>query len=498
MRTVAIVGGGITGVSTAYYLEKQLAALGQQVKIVLIEREEKLGGKINSQHAASFVMEVGADSVVARKQNVAPLLEELGLEEEVVYNAAGVSYLYNEDGLNRIPPDTIFGIPMSIQSLVESTLVSDQGKIAALKDLYTPNEEFTKEHSIGQFLRFFLGDELVEKQIAPVLSGVYSGSIDELTLASTLPYLLDYKNKYGSIIKGFEQHKEQFQQANNKKFLSFANGLERLPNRMAQMLKQTEIMTGVAVKKIEKRAEAGIEGELGAKLEAGVEREAATEIETKTGTGTAGGGLYQILLSNGESLTADYVVLSTLHSVTQQLLQDEQLDSLFSQLTASSLISMYLGYTLPDAALPADGTGFIATGDHGLSCNACTWTSRKWEHTSTNRQLLLRLFYKTTSPAFEQLTRMDEQEQMQFAIAEVKDSLQITATPVEFVVTKWLDTMPNYHLQHPDVVQQLEQALQLNYPGVLLAGCSYYGVGIPDCIQNGEQTAEQILTLMQP
>ncbi|MFD2114584.1 protoporphyrinogen oxidase [Paenibacillus yanchengensis] len=465
MRTIAIIGGGITGISTAYYLEKQLAETGQQVKIVLIEREEKLGGKINTQQEASFLMEVGADSIVARKQNVAPLLEELNLADEVVYNTVGVSYLYNADGLKRIPPDTIFGIPMTVQSLAESELISDQGKVAALKDIYTPNEKFTAQDSIGHFLKHFFGEELVDKQIAPVLSGVYSGNIYELTLANTLPYLLEYKNTYGSIIKGLEQHKAQFQQANNKKFISFANGLDRLPNKMAQQLKQTEILQGIAAEHITKQHSLH--------------------------------DSYVITLSNGETINADYVILSTLHTVAQQLLQDEQLDTLFSQLKTSSLISMYLGYALPDATLPADGTGFIVAGNSALTCNACTWTSRKWEHTSAEQRLLLRLFYKSNSTAFEKLCQMDEQAQLQFAKQEIKASLKIIADPVEFVVTKWTDTMPNYHLQHPQIVKQLEQSLQENYPGMLLAGCSYYGVGIPDCIQNGEQTAKKIIELLR-
>lgn len=97
------------------------------------------------------------------------------------------------------------------------------GKVEALKDFYTKNDD-----SIGEFLEHFLGKELVEKQIAPVLSGVYSGKLNDLTIASTLPYVLDYKEKYGSIMKGFKANKETFQSGGEKKFLSFRNGLGSL------------------------------------------------------------------------------------------------------------------------------------------------------------------------------------------------------------------------------------------------------------------------------
>ena len=149
-------------------------------------------------------MESGADSIVARNEYVMPLVKDLNLEDEMVYNETGISYIYSENMLHPIPSDTIFGIPMSAQSLFSSTLVSTKGKIVALKDFITKNKEFTKDTSLALFLESFLGKEF-ERQIAPVLSGVYSGKLNELTMASTLPYLLDYKNKYGSIIKGFEE-----------------------------------------------------------------------------------------------------------------------------------------------------------------------------------------------------------------------------------------------------------------------------------------------------
>src|SRR5690606_39014352 len=108
-------------------------------------------------------------------------------------------------------------------------------------DLNTKNDHFTRDSSIGEFLEAFLGKELVEKQIAPVLSGVYSGKLHDLTLASTLPYLVDYKNEYGSIIKGLEANKPKFQGAANKKFLSFDEGMAVLIDRLEETLDEAVI-----------------------------------------------------------------------------------------------------------------------------------------------------------------------------------------------------------------------------------------------------------------
>ncbi|NOU94215.1 protoporphyrinogen oxidase [Paenibacillus sp. LMG 31456] len=458
MKTIVIIGGGITGLSTAYYLQKMIKSQNQDARIVLVEANDTLGGKIRTVHEGEFIMETGADSIVVRKTNVAPFLEELGLQENVVYNATGVSFIYTEGELKQIPKDALFGIPMSLESLATTDLVSAQGKVEALKDFYTPNETFTKEDSIGAFLKHFLGEELVEKQISPVLSGVYSGQLQDLTIASTIPYLLDYKNEYGSIIRGLAENKKRIQGNGDKKFLSFKQGVSGLIDRLEERLTDVDIYKGVQAEKIEKRQDR-----------------------------------YIVSLSNKEELEANFIVLSTLHPVAQQLLRDERLDEDFNQLKNSSLISIYLGYDIPDSELPKDGTGFIVSEGSDLNCNACTWTSRKWDHTSEQKQLLVRLFYKSTCRDYENLQQMTEEELMLVARKDMEDSLGITVMPVSFEVTKWHETMPNYHLKHPHIVKSLENKLAESYPDVILAGCSYYGVGIPDCIMNGEQTAQRIV-----
>ena len=125
------------------------------LNLILVEKEEYLGGKIHSVEEKDFIMESGADSIVARNEHVMPLIKDLNLEEEMVYNETGISYIYSDNTLHPIPSDTIFGIPMSVQSLFSSTLVSTKGKIVALKDFITKNKEFTKDTSLAVFLESF-------------------------------------------------------------------------------------------------------------------------------------------------------------------------------------------------------------------------------------------------------------------------------------------------------------------------------------------------------
>ncbi|MBY0121834.1 protoporphyrinogen oxidase [Bacillus sp. S/N-304-OC-R1] len=458
MKTVLVIGGGITGLSAMYELHKWKKANGSDVRLILAEAGPELGGKIRTVKECGFIMEAGADSIVARKANSMSFINELGLEDELVYNAAGRSFIYTDDELKQIPADAVFGIPASIESLAKTTLVSAEGKVEALKDFYTTSDSFTKNDSIGDFLEYFFGKELVEKQIAPVLSGVYSGKLSDLTIASTLPYLLDYKKEYGSIIKGFEANKEKFQSGSGKKFLSFRSGLGKLIDAYEEKLSDAEILKNARVSKIDKSSEG-----------------------------------YLITLHNGEVIQADYVVLGIPSTEAKNLFTDYELESSFSQFTNSSLISIYIGFDVPDSMLPEDGTGFITANSNDVLCNACTWTSRKWEHTSETKNLLVRLFYKSSITAFESLSAMSEEELLEVALADIQKSLGISAKPVTCEITKWTDSMPNYLITHPNTVEELEKKLAAAYPGVMLAGCSYYGVGIPDCIENGANVAEKII-----
>ncbi len=457
LKKIVVVGGGITGLSTMYYLQKIKQKNNLNVQLLLVEEKETLGGKIHSIEKDNFIMETGADSIVARNKNVLPFVKELQLEDELVYNATGISYIHTKDKLLEIPKDSIFGIPMSLDSLFSSELVSARGKLEALKDLFKRNKHFTKETSIGEFLEYFFGKELVEKQIAPVLAGVYSGNLDSLTMASTLPYLLDYKNEYGSIIQGLAKNKNSFQSAANKKFISFKNGLSTIINRLEEVLTDVTILKGVQTTKINKNNRN-----------------------------------YRLSFSNHEDIEADSVILTTPQDVSQQLLANKELDTDFNKLENSSNITMYLAYNVSDDVLPKDGTGFIVAEDSELTCNACTWTSRKWKHTSKNNQLLLRVFYKKSNPAYEYLNELTEEELVNVAVKDIEKSLSIKVKPTSYEITKWNNLMPVYSLHHKEAIDNLTSKLASLYPDVLLAGCSYYGVGIAACIANGEATAEKV------
>lgn len=458
MKKVVVIGGGITGISTMHYLQQQAKEQGIELSLTLIEKDQQLGGKMTTKVRDGYLMEVGADSIVSRHASVLKLVKELQLEDRVVYNDTGVSYILTQNELHAIPEDSVFGIPMNKEALEKSTLISDEGKKSVLRDLERLEVPFTGNHSVGEFLTYYLGEEIVQKQIAPVLSGVYSGDLNKLTIASTLPYLLEYKNEFGSIMRGFEANKDFYQENAKRKFISFKNGLVELFDRIEETLENAIILKNTAVELLKQDANG-----------------------------------YKIQIDTGEWLAADEVVLAIPHQGAQKLLEQTPFQHEFNALQTGSIITVYLAYDLPNDVLPADGTGYIVSTDNDVECNACTWTSRKWRHTSKDGKLLIRMFYKKNNPRFEAFCQMTDEELAQVARQDIEKSLKITDEPTWVDVTKWFDAMPIYNLQHKQAVERIEQQMQLHHPHVHLAGCSYYGVGIGLCIQNGEDVAKRVM-----
>lgn len=461
METVVVVGGGITGLCTMHYLKRALQEKGNEARLVLVEKSKQLGGKLCTVKDQSFIMEVGADSMVARYPSVKELVSELDFESELVYNETGISYIHTNNELHAIPAGSTFGIPMGMDSLHASTLISEEGKKRVLDDINIPNTTFTKESSIGEFLEHFLGKEIVEKQIAPVLAGVYSGDLYQLSLASTLPYLVDYKNEYGSIMKGFEANRSQFEKTANKKFISFKNGLSSFIDRLEQSLPEVEFYKNSAITNVEKNE-----------------------------------NNYQLTFENGERMEADIVVLAVPNETVRQVLQDEQLIGSLEKFTTASAITLYVGFNVPDTVLPADGTGFIVSHNSNLCCDASTWTSRKWKHTSKEGNLLVRLFYKSSNPRYEELKDMSDEELTEVALQDIQKSLHIDESPIVVNVKKWIDAMPRYDLAHNEALDEVLKQLEEKYPNLLIAGCSYFGVGIGACIDNGKDTANEIVSML--
>src|SRR5699024_9900803 len=180
-KKIVVVGGGITGLTAAYYLKKDIEADRLPYEVILIEASDRLGGKIQTVHKDGFVLERGPDSFLERKKPALNLGKQLGIEDRLVRNSTGQARILVDDGLYNIPAGSYMGIPVRGTALNDSTLIFETGK-TRLWDVWTsPKEAAVSDRSWGQFLRRGSGDELIENLVELLFSGIYSSDNDEMS-----------------------------------------------------------------------------------------------------------------------------------------------------------------------------------------------------------------------------------------------------------------------------------------------------------------------------
>lgn len=216
-RRVVILGGGITGLTTAFYLQKEAREKNLPLEIILVEASHRLGGKIQTVVKDGYVIERGPDSFLARKKSASRLAEEVGIGDTLVSNTAGKSYVLVKERLHPMPGGSIMGIPTQIGPFITTGLFSLTGKMRAAADFVMPKSDPAQDQSLGYFFRRRLGDEVVENLIEPLLSGIYAGDIDQMSLMSTFPQFYEVEQKYRSLVLGMKKATPSQRKAHSQK-----------------------------------------------------------------------------------------------------------------------------------------------------------------------------------------------------------------------------------------------------------------------------------------
>ncbi len=456
---VAIIGGGITGLSAAFYLFQQIRKKNLPLTFTLIEANKRLGGKIQTVRQDGFVIERGPDSFLARKQSAAELVKEVGLESELVRNETGQAYILQQDQLIPIPEGAVMGIPTKFKPFAASPLFSPMGKIRAAMDLILPRIQSEEDEPIGRFFRRRLGNEAVDRLIEPLLSGVYAGDLDRLSLLSTFPNFRDLEKRERSLILGMKKTRPP-QPKNVKKppgaFLTLKRGLQSLVEAIETQLPAESIVKETTVKELEK---------------------------TETG--------YRLFLNNGETIQAHTVILTVPHPVAYNILARYSFLKPLDPVPPTTVATVALAYS-EEVHLGLDGTGFLVPRENtDYTITACTWTHRKWPHTTPPGKSLLRCYVGRAGD--ESIIDESDEVILETVQRDLKRSMNIEATPSFTYITRWRQSMPQYIVGHLDRLKNTREQLQRHLPGVFLAGASYEGIGLPDCIKQGKEAADKVL-----
>jgi|HubBroStandDraft_1064217.scaffolds.fasta_scaffold01207_2 oxygen-dependent protoporphyrinogen oxidase len=456
---VAIVGGGISGLSTAYYL----AQAG--IPSTIIEARPRLGGVIQSEHVDGCVIEAGPDSFLSTKPAAMQLIRELGLADEVIgsNDHLRVTYVWKGGRLVPLPDGLQFMVPTKLVPLLSTRLLSWPTKLRMGMELFHPPGRHPEDQSVADFVTSHYGAEAVDYLAEPLLSGIYGGSPAALSINSVLPRFVELEAKYGSLTKGVlaELKANKAQAKRLPLFRTLKSGLGQMVSSLAARLE------GHA-KVLHSRAEA-------------VER--------------TGGG-FRIRLEDG-SLECTQLVLAceAHHAATLAAKLDGRLANLLGGIPYSSSMTVALGFSNSAFPKPLAGFGFLVPKRERRRLVACTWVGAKFSHRVPSGTTLLRCFLGGMDDAAV-LSESDEAI-VGMVVNELHGIVGVSGAPAFSRIFRWPRSMAQYTVGHPTRLAEIE-ARAAAIPGFQLAGNAYTGIGIPDCVRMGKQAAEAISKALCP
>lgn len=456
---IAVVGGGITGLSAAFYLHKEAEERSLPLDLALIEGEERLGGKVKTERVDGFVMEKGPDSFLERKTSAKQLALDLGLGDELVRNRIGQSYVLHQGELLPMPEGAVMGIPTRLTPFLTTGLFTASGKFRAAQDLILPRSQQEGDISVGAFFRRRLGDEVVDHLIEPLLSGIYAGDIDRLSLKATFPHFAQMEQDHRSLILATRKNPPPRKKGNRPQgmFLTLKRGLESLVEAIESRLPEETVIKGNPVVRLIKE-----------------------------------GNRYLLVLRSGRVIQADAVILSLPFPIMEPLLPVENLPKHPDPALPTSVATVILGYDGDVLPSGTDGTGFLIPREEDTTITACTWTHKKWPHTTPEGKTLIRCYVGRFGD--DSIVEQSDERILNRVRSDLKRIQGIEAMPAFTRVTRWQEAMPQYTVGHTEWLEKLEEVCREKLPGLFPVGASFRGIGIPDCIDQGKQAVQDTLT----
>lgn len=451
MRRVVVVGGGISGISTAYHLAKR------GVPSTILERRPRLGGVIETVQDHGCTIETGPDSFLSAKPSAFELIGELGLKDDVIgsNDHLRVTYVRKGGRLTPLPDGLMLMIPTKILPLVATPLLGWGTKIRmGLEWFRRPGPAAPGDRSVAEFIEDHYGRETVDYLTEPLLAGVYGGDPNQLSAESVLTRFVELEAKYGSLTRGVLEAR--------RRVAAEAKGLplfRTLKGGLGQLVEAALAAINPAPETIFAEAEA-------------IER-------------TAAGWRVR---AAGEWIEAENVVLACPAYDAGALLAglDPDLAALLASIPYTSSITLSLGYRKAGFSHPLNGFGFLVPKRERKRLVACTWVGVKFSHRVPDDLVVLRCFMNEGEEPDAELVAMVREE--------LREIMGVRETPLFARLARWPRSMAQYTVGHRDRVAQIDARVAA-LPGLHLAGNAYTGIGVPDCVRMGKEAAGKIVEI---
>jgi len=439
---------------------------GPPVACTLVEADSRLGGKILTEQAGGFVIEGGPDSFLSQKPWGLELCRKLGLEDRVIGTNPDRrrTFVYSRGRLEELPEGLALGFPTRLGPLLRSGLLSWPAKLRLGAEIFVPRRLEEGDESLGGFFRRRLGHQALERIIEPLMTGIYAGDAEQLSIRATFPRFPEMEREHGSLVRSMLDARRKQGKAGKREaprwtpFVTLRGGLSELVRALTGRLSAVNVCVGHRVQAIRARGE---------------------------------GAGYDVLLEGGPPLAADALVLATPAFDGARLLDplDGSLAELMRGIPYASTATVTLGYRREGFSHDLDGYGFVVPRVERRILLASTWSSSKWDYRAPDGSALIRSYIGGAGR--EAVLERPDDEIVALVRGELRAIMGVAEEPVLAKVYRWPRAMPQYLVGHLDRLAAIEERLT-RLPGVFAAGAAYRGVGIPDCIRDGLGAAERV------
>jgi protoporphyrinogen/coproporphyrinogen III oxidase len=461
MIRIAIIGGGISGLSAAFDLE-QRRRNAVDVEYVLYEASPRLGGVLRTEYIDGCVVEAGPDSFVTEKPWAANLSREIGLGEQLIgsNDADRKTYILTRGRLVAMPDGLMFLVPTKILPTGLSPLFSWKTKLRMTQELFHPPNAVNHDESVADFVERHYGREMVDRLADPLLSGVYGGESASLSVRAVLPRFAEMERTHGSLGRAMLAARKKMASSPHKTapplFTSLKNGMQHLAETLVSQLTSTSLVTNATVKTVMPES-----------------------------------GGWRVI-SEAQSELFDKVIVALPGLAAARVLRDtsSELASELAGIQYSSSITVGIAYGNDVRRSLPPGFGFLVPRSEGKKLLAATFVHNKFPHRAPADIALLRCFF--AGNVAEEVWTLSDEQLIGIVRNELQQIIGLRAAPRFARVYRWKSAMAQYAVGHLERLQKID-ALRQQIPGLALAGNGFRGIGVPDCVRSGRDAVKLLL-----
>jgi oxygen-dependent protoporphyrinogen oxidase len=472
VKRIVIIGGGVAGLGAAFKV-RRAADGGADVTFTLVEKDPRLGGKLMSERVGDFIIDGGSDAFIAQKPAVMRVAKLAGFDGDRMPSdeSRKKTLILKKGRLYEMPDGVMQFAPTKFIPFATTGLFSWRGKFRAGMDLFIPKKKVApgelNDETLESLVVRRMGREILDRLAEPLVGGVHASDPALMSLAATFPNMLEMEQKYGCLIKGFLAQRKAAEEMRRKYppdpanprtfFNTFKNGMQELPDGMADAAGRENIRTGVGATRLEKLPES-----------------------------------WKVHLSDGDVLDADAVIVATEGWAASDLIStvDPELSALIGTIPHSSSATVSMGFDTDELGFSQDAFGVLCPLVEHRALMAVTYSSTKWTNRAPKGKALMRGF--VGGPHNQAIMERSDEELIEIVKSEMRSILGLKAEPVFARVYRWVNGMPQYTMGHLGRVEEIERKVAaIQTLGV--GGGSYRGIGIPNCIESGEAAVTKVL-----